>query len=533
MNTLKKRFLLLPLLLAAMVLFAHAAFAEGPSGVTIYGDELESKGFYERMVLLPNGDLLATWCRKFPVITSWRGMRPFYFFKSSDQGKTWEQCSELDPEAYEGISRSKVGMPGLYVFPQRLGEYPAGTILFAVSDWNAKSEYCLHIWRSTDDGATWELHSSLAPRGAGTGSAWEPEFAVSADGRLVCYYSDETQKGYDQCIAYEVSEDGGETWGDYTVIVGTCDPDWLRGVDTAMWRPGMPRVTRLSDGTYFMAYENIAAGHDGIVACRTSEDGLSWGDPAQTGMPVVAGGASARQCPEIACVEDGSRYGRLVLRGMNDTCAPNQCFTSTDAGQTWQLMDAPLTAVRNESRGSGWSGTFIAAGNCLYELNNAYNGSYNEIRFGSGVVCGDRLIADGAEYKLVNAATGYCIGNRGAQQMGARLILQQDTGEASQQWRTRRLAGDAFLLLCGASNLALDVPEGSLESGARIWQWNPNETPAQSWTFVQAQDGTFRIKNLKSGLYLDIENQSIECGENLIQSEYADTSTQKWRLVRS
>lgn len=532
MNQLKRLFALAAVLSVVMALSAYTAYAESPSGTTIYGDELESKGFYERMVELPNGDLLATWCRKFPVITNWRGMKSFYFFKSSDKGKTWEQFSELDPEAYEGISRSKVGMPGLYVLPRQLGEYPAGTVLFAVSDWNAKSEYCLHIWRSTDDGQTWELHSSLAPRGINPGSVWEPEFAVSADGRLVCYYSDETQKGYDQCIAYEVSEDGGETWGNYTIVAGACDLDWRRGVDEAMWRPGMPRVLRLSDGTYFMAYENIAAGHDGVITCRTSEDGLSWGDPTQTGTPVAAGEAMARQCPEIACVDDGSRYGRIVLRGMNDTCAPSQCFTSADAGKTWQLMDAPLTAVRNESRGSGWSGTFIASGSCLYELNNAYNGSYNEIRFGSGVVYGDRLIAHGADYKLVNAATGYCIDNSGAQRMGARLILQQDTGEVLQQWHTRRLDDDVFLLLCNASGLALDVPEGSLESGVRIWQWNPNETPAQSWVFIPEQDGTYRIKNQKSGLYLEAEDQNAAGGANLIQNEYADTLTQKWRFER-
>lgn len=279
-----------------------------------------------------------------------------------------------------------------------------------------------------------------------------------------------------------------------------------------------------------MAYENIAAGHDGVIACRTSKDGLSWGGPTEIGQVVSAARAKARQSPEIACINDGSTYGRIVLRGMNDTCSPNKCFTSTDAGKTWQLMDAPLTAVRDESRGSGWSGTFIASGNYLYELNNAYNGSYNEIRFGSGVVCGNQLIVDGVNYKLVNAVTEYCVDNNHTKKCGARLLLQESTGDGAQLWRTRQLDDGAFLLLCNASGLALDVPEGSLESGARIWQWNPNETAAQSWSFIQEKDGTYRIKNQKSGLYLDAEN--TECGANLIQKEYAESPTQKWRIER-
>ena len=118
MNKLQKRLSAVCFLLAAVVLFAYAAFAEDATGTAIYGDTLENKGFYERMVELPNRDILATWCRKFPVITNWRGMKSFYFYKSSDKGKTWEQFSELDPELYEGISRSKIGMPGLYVLPR-------------------------------------------------------------------------------------------------------------------------------------------------------------------------------------------------------------------------------------------------------------------------------------------------------------------------------------------------------------------------------------------------------------------------------
>ena len=137
------------------LLFAVAAphiFAEGTNGTLIYGNSDDDRCFYERMVQLPNGDLLATWQREFPLVTDWSGMKSFYFYKSSDQGKTWTFLSELDPSDHPGLSRDKMGMPGLFVLPQQMGEYPAGTILFATSDWDINAEYCVHIWRSTDNG---------------------------------------------------------------------------------------------------------------------------------------------------------------------------------------------------------------------------------------------------------------------------------------------------------------------------------------------------------------------------------------------
>ena len=189
-----------------------SAYAGSVEGVKIYGDLSENRCFYERAVVLNNGDLLATWCREFPVVTGWQGMKSMYFYKSSDDGKTWSRVSTLDPSNYDGLSRDKMGMSGMYVLPRAVGNLPAGTILFALSDWNSSSEYCIHVWRSTDNGASWQFHSNLAPRGNVTSSVWEPEFVLTDDNKLVCYYSDERQPGYDQCIAEEISFDGGVTW---------------------------------------------------------------------------------------------------------------------------------------------------------------------------------------------------------------------------------------------------------------------------------------------------------------------------------
>jgi hypothetical protein len=517
----------------AMTVFAIPASAESITGTHIYGSSSVPRSFYERVVELENGDLLATWCREFPIVTGWKGMKSFYFYKSSDNGATWTHVSTLDPSNYSGLSRDKQGMPGLFVLPQACGEFPAGTILFATNDWDTNNPYAVHIWRSTDNGLTWQKHGDLAPRNAMKTSVWEPEFAISADGRLVCYYSDEQQRGYDQCLVLEISDDGGLTWYGHKVIVGTSDPNWVRGVDPSMWRPGMPRVTRMTNGTYIMAYENICGGYSGQVSVIFSEDGINWGDPSKPGAFVTAEGTGAYQCPTIACIDDGSTYGRLFLRGMNDTCSPSQCYTSTDGGKSWALIDAPLTAIRDESKGSSWSGTFLAKDNLLIEVNNAYNGSYNEIRCGRGVLTGGQLIIDGADYKLVNAATGFCLDDdAGSLEWGNEMIVWHDNGLKTQSWKAENLNGDYFALVCNFSDLALDNPCGSKRAGERIRQWHVNMSPAESWKFIPAGDGTFRVQNGESGLYLDTEGQSRNVASHIIQNNYSESNTQKWRVER-
>ena len=509
--------------------------ANNALGVTIYGNATDDRCFYERVVTLSNGDLLATWMREFPIDTGWGGMKSFYFYKSSDHGKTWSYVSELDPSNYQGLSRNKMGMPGMFVLPQDIGSLSEGTVLFATSDWDVNSDYCIHIWVSTNNGSTWSLSSNLAPRGGSSQSVWEPEFAISSDGLLVCYYSDERQDGYDQSIALETSEDG-VNWSDYTIIVGEYDPDWERGVDPPMWRPGMPRVIQLVDGTYFMAYENVCGGYDGIVSCRTSEDGIDWGDTDELGTTVGASGTAAYQCPEITCIDDGSGYGCIFLRGMNDTCSGSLCYTSTNAGQTWQLIDAPLTAVRREPVASSWSGTFVAHGDRLIELNNCYNGSYNEVRCGTGIMHGGKLIVDGADYKIKNAASNYCLDDAGgSKEWGNQMIQWTDNNLHTQSWHTKNIssaASEYFALICNWSDLALDNPNGSQESGTRIIQWDKNYSSAQQWKFDPTSNGYFKIQNRCSGLYLNTENDSTELHAYIVQSTSSSSNTQKWKVER-
>lgn len=502
-------------------------------GNFIYGNTTDNGCFYERMVQLDNGDLLCTFMRSFPPGDWSRDAKSFHFYRSSDKGQTWSMVSELNSSLNGGFPVNKQGMPGMFVLPTQLGDYPAGTILFATSDWS-DSDYTINIWRSTDNGDSWQYHSSLAPRGQNDGitkgnNTWEPEFAVSSDGRLVCYYADERQIGYDQCIVREISNDGGITWGDYSIIVGEEDAP----TGTPGWRPGMPRVLKLKDGSYFMAFENIHSNPAGAISFKTSADGINWGDPKDRGTLVQTSHSTAFQCPAIALVDDGSTHGRLFVKGMNDDCSASKCFTSTDNGATWSEIDAPLTAVRNESRGSGWSGTFLADGNILYEINNYYNGSYNEVRFGTGVVYDDGIIISGAHYKLTNQNSGLCLDNSGGSMSpGNPMIQWHDNKLATQMWKTDYMGDGYFKLTNRFSNLCLDNLNGNSAIGNPIIQWTDNGMDPQRWNIDYTGDGYFKLNNKSSNLSLAVEDGSLVAGANIIQNEDVVAADRRWNIER-
>ena len=523
-----------------LCLFSIPASASIASGVTVFGNPQDNGSFYERIVRLDNGDLLATWMRAFPVSNNFiGGMKSFYFYRSSDDGRTWQHISTLDPSDFPGLSRDKMGMHTLYVLPQALGAFPKGTLLFAANDWDDTQPYTVHIWRSTDNGMTWQKHSDMAPRSAGVGGrVWEPEFAVSSGGQLICYYSDERQDGYDQCISYETSNDGGLTWNNYTIIMGKHVPGWIRGVTPTAWRPGMPIVRQANNGTYFLFVEHIGIMPDGsnrhgVISFKTSADGLNWGNPEDPGSLITANGTEARQCPAVAFMDDGSGNERIFVRGMGDTCSPSQCFTSTDYGQTWQLIDAPLTAVRNENVGSNWSSAFLATDNKLIELNNYFNGQYNEIRCGTAVFLGEQMIVSGADYKLVNVASGQCMDDAGgSMSWGNQMILWHDNNLKTQSWRLDNTNGGWYKLTCNFSNLVLDNQNGSTAPGSPVQQWEDNGAPAQRWQFIPEGNGIFRILNQAGGTYIDTLNQDILPGTPLVLNSGNNSMTQRWKLER-
>ncbi|MBB6669975.1 AbfB domain-containing protein [Cohnella nanjingensis] len=522
------------LLVFSLVLFLlMQMFVVGPvhaatSGSVVYSNASEPEPYYARAVKLGNGDVIATFTRKFPVNTSWAGMQPFDFYRSSDNGRTWTYLSQIDPNNF-GLTRDKQAMTTLYVLPQQVGAYPVGTLLFASTDWDPGATYTIHIWRSTDNGAHWQLHGNLAAQGgSGTHHTWEPEFAVSSDGRLVCYYSDERQAGYNQAIAREISSDGGLTWGNYSIIIG----DNTNGSA----RPGMPRVVRHKNGTYYMFYEHLGAKPDFAVRFKTSSDGLNWGTPSSLGTVVGTGIYRASQAPEVAYVDDGSANGRFYVRGMTDVVPDhNQMFASADNGATWTLVDAPLTvAGSNQNTPAAWSGTLVPLDNSLLlEVNTVKVGSRNEIRANVAQMNGDAALVSGAAYKFINQNNGLVIDNAGGgSPAGTRLIEYNDLGLNTQWFQTEFRSNGFFRVMNLNNNLVWDDPDGVKTPGTKINQWTDNYLDTQRWKFAYAGGGYYTIANEHSGLMVDNAGGGSPSGTQLIQYTANGLDTQRWKAVR-
>lgn len=74
---------------------------------------------------------------------------------------------------------------------------------------------------------------------------WEP-FLMVYNNQLVVYYSDQRDPNYGQKLVHQVSSDGGKTWGPVVNDVA---------VSPYSARPGMPIVSKLPNGKYFLTYE--------------------------------------------------------------------------------------------------------------------------------------------------------------------------------------------------------------------------------------------------------------------------------------
>lgn len=526
------RFILLASMMLAMLsqlfLFSPSPAFAATTGTAISSSSAEPNPYYARAVKLGNGDVLATFTRQFPGASNWTGMLPFNFYKSSDNGATWSYYSTLDPNNF-GLNGSQMAMETLYALPQQVGSFPAGTLLFAASDWSAGTAYTIHVWRSTDNGATWQLHSNLAAQGgSGTHHTWEPEFSVTSDGRLICYYSDERQAGYNQAIAHEISNDGGLTWGNYSIDVGDNT--------NSNWRPGMPRVTKAKNGTYFMFYEHLGATPDFAVRFKTSTDGINWGNPAQLGNVVGFSYYRASQAPEVAYVDDGSTYGRFYVRGMTDVVSShNKMFTSGDNGATWSEVDAPLTVKgTNFNTVEGWSGTLLPLSNTLLlEVNTLNNGSFNEIRANVAQINSDSTIVSGAQYKLINKNNNLVLDNAGGgSPPGTDAIEYNDLGLNTQWWQTNYVGDGYFRVMNVNNNLVLDDPNGVTTPGTYVNQWTDNYLDTQRWKFTYRGNGYYTSMNQHSGLLLDNAGGGAPAGTKVIQYTQNGLDTQDWKMVR-
>ena len=285
------------------------------------------------------------------------GQEHFPIFESSDGGETWQHISDIyDTEftkkkwmkgedgTYYEVAEGTEGAttyynqwwgmvfePQLFELPEDLGDLKKGTVICGGVT-KANDHCAIVVYYSTDGLRTWEYLSTIALGGkeqTGIGSAiWEP-FFVYENKALYCFFSDERGmiNGGGQKLVFSKTNDG-VNWGK---PVDVCNYQ----SENNRFRPGMPVVTKLPDGRYFMIYEGVNM-HGGYLPTyyKITDDIEKWKPTEREDgvLPLPLDGGS----PYCITLTDGT----LVV-GAHGT---NKVAVNTDslATDNWILVDTNI-----------------------------------------------------------------------------------------------------------------------------------------------------------------------------------------------
>ncbi len=324
---------------------------------------------YGRLLVLDDGTILATHCELNAGLEEYKPRYPIY--KSTDNGANWEVISYVT-DTLTGTNSE--WNPFLFELEKDCGKYKKGTIILAGCsiDPEHKKESYIRLYFSTDGGYTFDQGVVVASGGGLEEGVWEPFLLQLDDGRLVCYYSDDSDPEYSQKIVYKTSGDL-ESWSDTTDVVAS---------KIYEERPGMPVVTRLGDGRYFMVYEVVdKKGVSGNpVYARYSDDGLDWGNPEYIGKEVVSyydGEKALGSAPFCAWTPVGGENGTLIVSGTfmrkGESYTGSDLFISDDNGRSFVAISHMISYTAENNVGYSNSFAFSQDGKYMYLINNPQN----------------------------------------------------------------------------------------------------------------------------------------------------------------
>ncbi|MFJ7217440.1 sialidase family protein [Amycolatopsis sp. NPDC098790] len=320
----------------AVVITAVSLIGLGVPASAAAGTEVGA-GMYPRVVRLQHsGTANGTYLASSVAFPSNRPQGVAKIYSSSD-GRAYTNIATID----DATASRGICCGTLYELPAAVGGLPAGTLLWAASfgggSHSASQPMVIRAWRSTDHGRTWQFLATVATA-RNAGGIWEPEFAIASDGRLVCYYSDETDANHSQKLV-ETTSSNGVNWAAPNDIVAVPNRDD---------RPGMPGVRRLPNGTFVMAYEICGPTYGCAAMLRTSADGVGWGAVTAAGSrPATSDGTHFAHTPTIALT--GSTVvliGQVLLTANGAAKAGNGgAMLVGTVGGAWTQRTAPVTVA--------------------------------------------------------------------------------------------------------------------------------------------------------------------------------------------
>lgn len=295
----------------------------------------------------------------------------YQIHRSTDGGSSWEKVGEIRASANGMITNWQ---PMLYELPCQVGDLPEGTVLLAGCTRNSDASHTeMTLYASHDLGENWEVVSTVAtgggfdPNGGLSTGLWEPFLLCDDDGKLYCFYSDETDsQNHSQMIVCRSSTDG-KNWSATQRIVA-CSEQYLR--------PGMPTVTRLGNGKYFITYEMVGQSGNPVYY-KVTDDLTDWGNASDMGTLIMtARRVSVGSAPFCCWIPAGGDQGTLIVTAKNmvngNSDTGTDWLVSYDYGKTWVNMDNPLPYSSTDSFRYAYSPCIFAGsdGQTLYYVNN-------------------------------------------------------------------------------------------------------------------------------------------------------------------
>lgn len=344
---------------------------------------------YPRVIRLADGTILAS------ITTNIGDDGAGVISASTDNGRTFRQIATIkDPAGAGGASTC---CSTLYELPSAVGRLPAGTVLWInTSGFSAPPDArktSNRLWASTDHGATWRFLSDVAVS-PNQFDIWEPSLSVAADGQLVAFYSDETDKAHHDQKLVQVRSVDGVHWTDRRDTVVS---------DNWFVRPGMINVLRLPDRTYFMTYE--VCNNDLVHLCsayfRRSTDGWDFGDPHDLGTLILtADGKHGRHTPVPVWSPGPGRAGTILL--MTEMLVQNGGEVADGNGGTilandnrgdgpWYEMPAPIKVSGVDNKGCrNFSPSLLPArdGRAALEVTTDYDHAVCKTYYATGPLTG-------------------------------------------------------------------------------------------------------------------------------------------------
>ena len=295
-----------------------------------------------------NGKLLIT----FSVADSGKGSGPtkFRICESRDTGKTWDEIAIVKEKIDTSIEAC--WQPCFLELPEPLGDFPEGTIfLSGVSiDPGQKIKSHIALYASRDAGKTWKEISVTAEGGGLELGVWEPHLIYDS-GYLYSFYADDRGDGKtdcDQAIVYQRTKDG-INWEEK---VGVVCPK------AKTHRPGMPVLTKMGNGKYFLAYEY--GNGDGVPIYYKITDNISKWNETEVGKQLkTSSGDTIGSAPFCIWTPAGGESGTLLVTGKYGSDKNNGIFVSYDYGATFKKIKNPLPYENR--KGLGYHASFFAS----------------------------------------------------------------------------------------------------------------------------------------------------------------------------